>query len=162
MPNPAGFFAASCRVQACFVLHLQVLGQDIHMLWCSRETPRSGQLPEPVLHYESVFVGPRFLPNTEATTIAEAVEGTEAVLSLDRLRELLPHTRIVVVSLVTDLDGSNQRVKRWAAHRVRDMNKASLEIGDGVIIIIEGPCMAHILNTIGKFAFDKHRPFVEV
>ncbi len=58
------------------------------------------------------------------------------------------HPQVLVIGAHGDLDGSTGRYKYWLADKLLAANSSSIWRGGGVVIFLDVPCVAHILNCI--------------
>jgi hypothetical protein len=135
---------------------LQVMAQQLHLTWCSIED--HGARTFPCKNYDEIFFMPVFMPTNTASHIAEALEqGWPRHFSLAELESWLPHIRLLVLGLHGDLDAANTRVKNWYLGELRSMNcRAVLSGTGGAAVLLDVPCLAHVLNVISSKAFGKH------
>jgi hypothetical protein len=59
-------------------------------------------------------------------------------------------TKVLVVSGHGDLGSSNVRFKHWYSEQLLSLNAGSILTGGGIVVFIDCPCVAHILNTVSS------------
>jgi hypothetical protein len=100
---------------------------------------------------------PCFVERTNGSTIFAAVEGADPSLDIEKLIGLTFTVSFVVVFLGSDLASSCQRMKQEYARRIQAHNFIADSIGAGVILLMDGPCVAHVLHREVEHAFDTHK-----
>jgi hypothetical protein len=125
---------------------------------------QTGCLAWPVQHGDFTAVEQRdllfppcFVERTNGSTIFAAVEGADPSLDIDKLIALTYTVPFVVVFLGSDLASSCQRMKQEYSRRIRAHNLIADSIGAVVILLVDGPCVAHVLHREVEAAFDTHK-----
>jgi hypothetical protein len=103
---------------------------------------------------QSLLFSPCFVQRANASCLFSAVEQAELLLSLEKLFEMTLETEFVLFFLGSDLASSCSRAKQEAAARIRQHNDKAERCGHGVVIIIDGPCVAHVLQREIEHAFQ--------
>lgn len=81
------------------------------------------------------------------------MEAADAALTCEKAMELASAVDIVLYFVGSDLASACARAKQEIAYRFRQHNKVAVQINGGVILCIDGQCIAHILHRELEAAF---------
>lgn len=89
---------------------------------------------------------PRFLERSNGSTIFETTDQVEPSLSVDRLLALTASVPFVVLCVGSDMASACVRAKLEIGHRTREHDLMSLQVGQGVALLLDVQCVAHMLQ----------------
>ena len=135
---------------------VQIMAQQARLRWCQWSKPHGDGNEFPVVHRELLCFPPKFLATNDAQSIGIALEAAAPFLELSQWLKFRYHVPVLVLSATGDLDASNVRVKHWMGQRIVTAN-STRQSGEGVVLLLDMPCFAHILNTISARSFEKAR-----
>ena len=135
---------------------VQIMAQQARLRWCQWSKPHGDGNEFPVVHRELLCFPPKFLATNDAQSIGIALEAAAPFLELSQWLKLRYHVPVLVLSATGDLDAPIVRVKHWMGQRIVTAN-STRQSGEGVVLLLDMPCFAHILNTISARSFEKAR-----
>jgi hypothetical protein len=106
----------------------------------------------------NLFFQPTFLERCNASTIYRALDVASPLIALRRIIEMsITVTGFIVIFIGSDLASSCGRLKMEYARITADHNRFAVRDGRAVILLVDGPCCAHILHREVEKSFGLHR-----
>ncbi|CAK0899533.1 unnamed protein product, partial [Prorocentrum cordatum] len=144
---------------------LHIMAQTLRVTWTEGEAERdvlaglgfeaARDLPGD-LRSESPVMPYVFMGSKGASTLWEGMEAGTKDLNWEGLVRLSKCLKMLLYSMGSDLDSSNQRLKLHVLSLVRDHNKRAQECEGGavgVIAVLDMICLVHVLHRVVEKAF---------
>ena len=142
-------------------------GWDATLTWASWDDLPSSASREQwlAINREKLQLPPRFLPSSAAGHVAQGLDDSlNGIFSWADIEQLVQEqnaasgqqgTRLLLLSMMADLVGSNNLVKHLWAERAASHNARVRDVGYGTfIVILDGPCQGHIVHRIQTSCFQ--------
>ena len=95
---------------------------------------------------KNIFFPPKFLARTNGSTIFACMQAAGAGSSLEQFFEMSSFVDFLVVFVGSDLASSCGRAKQEVLFRCKQHNEGAVQAGQGVVLLIQGDCAAHIVH----------------
>ena len=89
---------------------------------------------------------PRYLASSRASAIFAALEGADPSLTFESMARASEQCKLIVVFIGSDLCAAGQRAKMEYMKRIQDQNQLALDNGNGMLVLVDGHCVAHVLH----------------
>ena len=100
-----------------------------------------------------------FVKNTKASSLLQARQCALEDLNIEGLFKLSLKIDIIILHITSDMASSHLRMRLEVRKMVGEQNQLCLlqRNGKGIVLLLEGFCISHILSRVIKRCYDQHK-----